>query len=177
VSRLTGRPWRVLRKGDLQIPVFRVTGEGPEVIYPKHTVRAAAYCALLDQSAGAKSPYAIALFAGTYNGWTLPNTPEARGFLDKVLDAVRTHLTPEMMIGPPASRKVCSGCPHGAPRPYRRGETETTLFGSPVRPHGSTGRDGRVYHSACGDRFGWTPPHDEAVTLGLKVEAAGSAAP
>ena len=97
----------------MQIPVFRVEGEGPEKLYPKHAVRSAAYCALLEQSAGARSPYAIALFAGTYNGWTLPNTPEARAFLDKVLDAARTHLTPEMMIGPPASLKVCAGCPHG----------------------------------------------------------------
>ena len=70
---------------------------------------------LLEQSAGARSPYAIALFADTYNGWTLPNTPEVRGFLAKVLDAARTHLTPEMMIGPPASQRVCAGCPHGFP--------------------------------------------------------------
>jgi hypothetical protein len=175
-SRLAGRPWRVLRKGDLQIPVFRVVGEGPEKLYPKHAVRAAAYCALLEQSAGTRSPYAIALFAGTYSGWTLPNSPEARAFLDQVLAAARAHLAPEMMIGPPTSPKLCAGCPHGAPRPYRRGETETLLFGSPVRPYGSAGQDGRIYHSACGDRFGWTPPHDEAVELGLKVEPAGSAA-
>jgi hypothetical protein len=173
-SRLTGQPWRVLRKGDLQIPVFRVDGEGPEKLYPKHAVRAAAYCALLEQSAGARSPYAIALFAGTYNGWTLPNSTGARAFLDKVLAAARTYLTPEMMIGPPASLSLCAGCPHGAPRPYRRGETETTLFGRPLRPHGSAGRDGRVYHSACGDRFDWTPPHEDAVALGMRVETAGA---
>jgi hypothetical protein len=174
VSRLTGRPWRILRKGEFQIPVFRVEGEGPEKLYPKHAVRAAAYCALLEQSAGARSPYAIALFAGTYNGWTLPNSIAARAFLDKALAAARTYLTPEMMIGPPASLGLCAGCPHGAPRPYRRGETETTLFGGPLRPHGSAGRDGRVYHSACGDRFGWTPPHKDAIALGMRAEMAGA---
>src|SRR5262249_24330078 len=129
VSRLTGRPWRILRKGAFQIPVFRVEGEGPDKLYPKHAVRAAAYCALLEQSAGGRSPSPIALFAGAYKGWTLPNSTAARAFLDKALAAARTSLPPELMIGPPASLGLCAGCPHGAPRPYRRGETETTLFG------------------------------------------------
>ncbi len=59
-SRLVGHPWRVLRKGDLQIPVFRVEGDDQGRLYPKHAVRAAAYCALLEQATGARSPYAIA---------------------------------------------------------------------------------------------------------------------
>lgn len=166
-SRIAGRPWRVLRKGDLQIPVFRVPGEGPEHLYPKHAVRAAAYCALVERSIGARSPYAIVLFAGTYNGWTFPNIPEARAFLDNVLSASRAYLQPGVVIGAPCSTRICAGCPHGSPRVYRRAESETALFGSLVRPHGRVAQDDRVYHSTCGDRFDWTPPHDVAIALGL----------
>jgi hypothetical protein len=172
-SRIAGRPWRVLRKGDLQIPVFRVPGDGPGQLYPKHTVRAAAYCALVERTVGAKSPYAIALFAGTYNGWTFPNTPEARAFFDQVLSAARAYLEPEAAIGPPGSTRICAGCPHGSPRPYRRAESESALFDRLVRPHGRVAQDGRVYHSTCGDRFGWTPPHDAAVALGIAQEGPG----
>jgi hypothetical protein len=170
-SRIAGRPWRILRKGDLQIPVFRVPGESPEQLYPKHAVRAAAYCALVERTVGARSPYAIALFAGTYNGWTFPNTPEARAFLDQVVSAARAYLEPDVTIGPPASTGICAGCPHGSPRVYRRSESETVLSGTLVRPHGRTGQDGRVYHSTCGDQFGWTPPHDAATALGITARS------
>lgn len=170
-SRIAGRPWRVLRKGDMQIPVFRVLGDGPEQLYPKHAARAAAYCSLIERTMGARSPYAIALFAGTYNGWTFPNTPEARAFLDQVVSATRAYLEPGVTIGPPPSTRICAGCPHGWPRVYRRAESETVLSGRPVRPHGRTGQDGRVYHSTCGDQFAWTPPHDAAVGLGIAARS------
>jgi hypothetical protein len=166
-SRIAGRPWRVLRKGDLQIPVFRVPGDSPEQLYPKHAVRAAAYCALVERTVGARSPYAIALFAGTYNGWTFPNTPEARAFLDQVVSAARAYLEPGVTIGPPHSTRICAGCPHGLPRVYRRAESETVLSGRLVRPHGRVAQDGRVYHSTCGDQFDWTPPHDSTIALGI----------
>jgi hypothetical protein len=169
-SRLTGHPWRVLRKGDFQIPVFRVEGDNPGRLYPKHAVRAAAYCALLEQATGAHSPYAIALFAGTYNGWTFPNTPESRSFFEKVLTAARSFLSADRVIGPPSSTNICSGCPHGFPRVYRRGESETRLFDGVVRTRGSSNREGLIYHSTCGDQFAWTPPHAQAVTLGLRVD-------
>jgi hypothetical protein len=169
-SRLTGQPWRVLRKGDLQIPVFRVEGDNPGRLYPKHAVRAAAYCALLEQATGARSPYAIALFAGTYNGWTFPNTPESRSFFDQVLTAARSFLSPDLAIGPPTSTNICLGCPHGCPRVYKRGESETRLFDGIVRPKGSSTREGLSYHSTCGDQFAWTPPHAQAVALGLRVD-------
>ena len=174
-TRLAGQPWRVLRKGDVQIPVFRVEGDDQMRLYPKHVVRAAAYCSLLEQATGAKSPYAIALFAGTYNGWTLPNTAGARSFFDQVLTAARSHLAPEAMIGPPTSTNICSGCPHGLPRLYRRGESETRLFNGLVRPKGSSTREGLIYHSTCGDQFGWTPPHAQALSIGLQVDQSHGA--
>ena len=135
--RLAGQPWRILRKGDLLIPVFRVEGESPDRLYPKHTVRAAAYCALVEGSAAARSPFAIALFAGTYNGWTFPNSPQAREFLEKVIAAARSHLGPDSMIGPPASLGFCASCPHGSPRPYRRGESGD----GPLRHAGPAARE------------------------------------
>jgi hypothetical protein len=169
-TRLSGHPWRVLRKGDVQIPVFRFDGDSPSRLYPKHAIRAAAYCQLLEQTTGARSPYAIALFAGTYNGWALPNSPEARSFFDQVLTAARTFLSPDVTIGPPNSTNICTGCPHGSPRVYRRGESETRHFDGLVRPRGSSTREGLVYHSTCGDQFAWTPPHAQAMAIGLRVE-------
>jgi hypothetical protein len=32
---------------------------------------------------------------------------------------------------------------------------------------GRTGKDGQLYHSECGDCFGWTPPHELAKSKGL----------
>ena len=109
----------------------------------------------------ARSPYAIAHFAGTYNGWTFPNTPEARAFLDKVLSAARAYLVPGVTIGPPASTRIAGMPARLAPRLPPRGVRDGAL-----RQAGAAARegrqDGRVYHSTCGDQFGWTPPHDAA---------------
>ena len=169
-TRLSGHPWRVLRKGDVQIPVFRFGGDDPSRLYPKHAVRAVAYCGLLEQATGARSPYAIALLAGTYNGWSLPNSPEARSFFDQVLAAARSFLSPNVTIGPPASTGICSGCPHGLPRIYRRGESETILFDGLVRPRGAQPARGSsiTAHAATSSPGG--RPHDQAVAIGLQVD-------
>ena len=174
VLALAGRPWRVLRKGDLAIPVFRLESSEPGRLYPKHTVRAAAYCRLLEQSAGASSPYAIALFAGTYEGWTIPITPGVEGYFDQVFAAARSSLSADVMFAPPEDRAICRRCPHGVPRVYRRGVSETSLFEALIRPHGASARSGIVYHSTCGDRFHWSPPHEDAVASGIRVDAADS---
>ena len=157
-------------KGSIQIPVFRIEGENPERFYPKHAIRAAAYCRLLEAAIGVRSPYAIAILADTYNGWTIPNSAQAQALLDQLLGVVRTTLSETSEFGPPTSTAICTGCPHGAPRVYRRGVSETRLFDELVRPRGAASREDVVYHSTCGDRFGWTPPHAASIKLGLRVE-------
>ena len=62
----------------------------------------------------------------------------------------------------------CEHCPLGRPRVHRLGETEhaTREEMLPVVP--ARGRDGRAYHSFCGDRFHWIPPHERAKEKELK---------
>jgi len=71
---------------------------------------------------------------------------------------------------PPKPRPaLCRGCPHG--RPYRispEGDQPFTAGGIPLPLVAARGLDGHLYHSHCGDRFGETPPHEQAVRLGLR---------
>ena len=76
--RLGGRPWRVLQMGDFRIPVFLHKGRWSG-LYPQHFVRMTAYCRLIEEREGFRSPYGIVLRAGTYQGVTVPNTARTQG--------------------------------------------------------------------------------------------------
>ena len=171
---LAGKPWRVLKKGSLRIPVIRLPADnyhaGRYWVYEQHRVRLAAYAALLAACEGGQTPYAVVLFGGSYAGVAVPVLP-ATAVIAK-LDELRRGLDLERMGIPtplPTNPNVCSGCPLGRPRGVTAAERKDELLGRKL--HVITGPDGRVYHSECGDRFDWTPPHADAIRKRL----AGSA--
>ena len=105
---------------------------------------------------------AVVLFGGSYEGVAVPVLP-VTAVIAK-LDDLRRSLDLEKMGIPtplPTNPKVCSGCPLGFPRVVTAADRKDEALGRKL--HVVTGPDGRAYHSECGDRFGWTPPHDDAV--------------
>jgi hypothetical protein len=181
--RLAGRPWRVLRRGSLRIPVFKkrhCSGAGGENLHDQHDVRIAAYCRLLQECEQAESPYGIVLFDDSYCGVAISVvTAEARFPLEAALDQARIAIASwgEEVAPAPPSPSCCNRCPTGRPRMYRAGETETLRRGIPLPVFGLKGRDGRIYHSACGDHFRWMAPHERAVEKELLELEALHAAP
>lgn len=173
---LAGSPWRTLRRGSVTVPVFKMIhwdadADGPK-IFPQHVVRMAAYCRLIETCEAHESPCGIVLFGDSYRGVTLPNDASARRLFDEALAAARQRTidTTEEQLDPSAPPpEVCRGCPWGAPREYRQGATEISLAGDLVPVYGSVAVDRRLYHSQCGDRFAWTPPHEFAQRLGLPI--------
>lgn len=165
-----GRPWRVLVKGSLRIPVFRKR-RGEARIRPQHRARMAAYCHLVENAEGGESPYGVVLFGNGHDGITVPNTRESRELFENALRSVRQLIEDVKDSGTipdaPSSASLCRACPLGRPRSHQRGKTETELDGRVYEPYRAQGEDDVWYHSTCGDRFGWLPPHDRAEEKGL----------
>jgi hypothetical protein len=147
--QLVGKPWRILQKHDVRIPVVRVRMENPRIVR-QHFARAAAYCHLLERNEpGVSSPGGIILFSPGYAGKFLPNNHRsASTFHNALLDA-RALLARVQRDGwepqEPESKR-CSGCPFGRPRSLDGGDS---------------------YQSECGERFHWVPPHARAYEKGL----------
>ena len=170
---LSGSPWRILRRGSVSIPVFKLThydATHGHQLFPQHVVRMAAYCHLIETCEGATSPCGVVLFGNTYEGVTLPNDAAAKTSLLAALQSAQQWL----MLAADDDREplaadpeFCSGCHWGQPIVYLEGATEHTRHGEPIPVFGTVAKDGRLYHSACGDRFTWKPRHDHAVKLGI----------
>lgn len=170
--RVAGKPWRVLRKGSLRIPVWRRRGDAGNItkIRGQHYARIAAYCRLIEKAEGASSPYGIILFGDTYDGIAVGNNRGSRSAFHKGLRGAREVIKDQKRRidpSPPHSRTMCSGCPLGKPFAYRPGETNKRPGRLNTRPYLITGQDDRSYHSECGDRFQWLPPHQKATEKGL----------
>jgi hypothetical protein len=169
---LVGSPWRTLRRGGVTVPVFKIPQSDYDEprIYPQHQIRMAAYCRLIETCEGCQSPCGIVLFGKTYRGVTLPYDDDARSRLEEALLTTRKTLLDsrdaDQDPAPPA-REFCRGCPWGAPREHRGATSEISRAGEPIPVYGSVAVNGRLYHSCCGDRFAWTPPHESASRLGL----------
>lgn len=166
--KLAGKPWRVLRKDSKRIPVFRL--KAGERLFRQHYARMAAYCHLIEKSEGALSPYGIILYADSYNGIAIANAPRSRKTFHEGLRNSR-HIVKQADAGRnppmPANENRCKSCPIGKPFVYRSGKTETMRYGKALSVNGIEGIDNRVYHSPCGDRFWWVPPHEKAYDKGL----------
>jgi hypothetical protein len=142
---LIGRPWRILARGNLYIPVFRRrTGfrfsNGPDrrKLSPQHYAKMAAYCHLIERSEpGVSSPYGIILSGKTAQGVTVPYRGSEKGTLRKNVFDARTTLS-GLGTGSiptiPTNLEQCKMCPHSRKNP---------LTGA----------------SLCGIRFGWIPPN------------------
>lgn len=168
--KLVGHPWRVLVKGSLRIPVFRKRRGSPQV-FPQHKARLAAYCHLVERSEGGHSPYGVILFGEGHDGITLPNTSGHRQLFHNAIRELRNLIhgvrKNGLMPDIPQNLNTCQNCPIGRPRVHRRGITETKLPTGTLPVYQTLGEDHRLYHSPCGDRFQWVPPHERAEEKGL----------
>ncbi|PSN15941.1 hypothetical protein C7293_04840 [filamentous cyanobacterium CCT1] len=166
--RVAGKPWRVLRKGSLRIPVWRRRGEAENQakIRGQHYARMAAYCRLIEKAEGGSSPYGIILFGNSYDGIAIANNQGSRSAFHKGLREARQVIKGkqrwERDPSPPSTGTICSSCPLGKPFTYRPGESDNRPGRLNTSPHLAFGDDGRAYHSECGDRFQWIPPHQKA---------------
>jgi hypothetical protein len=166
--QLIGRPWRVLRKGMLRIPVFR-KHRGQSVLHDQQRVRLAAYCHLIECCEGSHAPFGLVLFAGSYDVLLVPNNEANQALLTKALRHAQTVLAnaaEEREIQVP-SQSACASCPLGRPQAIVRLETESPSESMPTPVRVSIGVGGGRYHSECGDRFDWIPPHKNSGALRL----------
>jgi hypothetical protein len=176
--KLSGRPWFFLYHGSLLIPVFR-QHRPTEHLYPQHFVRMAAYCHLVETCVGKKTPYGIIIFGRTYDGVAIPNSPASRkAFHDELVKARRVvtaaHRDDELPDAPAPDRSnLCFECPIGRPTVWDGGDSDCQVRGVPVPVCPAKGVGRRLYHSRCGDRFGWLPPHIRAKEKELKLVEEG----
>ena len=168
-AKLSGRPYLVLCRGDIRIPVFR-QHRPTQTLYRQHFVRLAAYCHLIQQCTGYRCPYGVILFGNSYQGVALRNAPAARqAFCEAVITARRHVRDARRGVEPrPPPPNRCANCPVGRPVAHRPGITETVTDGGMLPVRGAYGPEDRLFHSPCGDRFRWLPPHERAQQLPLR---------
>ncbi len=165
-----GRPWKLLEYGDLRIPVFKYPRQW-KGLYPKHFVRMTAYCALLEKCTDYRSPYGVIVRHKSLTATIVPKTQRSEDAFGGALQRAREHIkaAKEMDVFPPVPGRgeICSDCPWGRPEIYRRGRVflrdEIPIDPKPIR-----GPRRRRFHSHCGDRFRWLPPHKAVERLELK---------
>jgi len=165
--RLGGKPWRLLEHGELRIPVF-MPGRPWKDLFPQHFVRMAAYCRLIEACEGFKSPYGVIVMPDSFQAIIVPCTAKSREDFEQALyrsrkiirEAEEQNARPYM----PNGGTLCRECPHGEPRVFRNGKP--FMRGDmPLVPKITPGRNGKKYHSLCGDRFQETPPHETTERL------------
>lgn len=159
--RFDGRPWRILRRGALSIPVFRTRSpqENPK---EQQIVKIMAYCRLVEECFQNKCPFGIVLTGEDYSGFTVPNLdPFQESFCTSLMAlrqlALAADNRSEGLVAP--NERACVGCPLGEPRPVSLGK-RVHRFGAPVTVRRLGTSDGKDYHCDCGDRFEWVPPHE-----------------
>ncbi|MCI0402396.1 MAG: hypothetical protein L0212_02600 [Acidobacteria bacterium] len=170
---LSGRPWRLLRKGGRLIPVWRLNNPNRE-IHLQHRVRMVAYCHLLERSLGSEgcAPYGVILFGDSYEGTTvsfsLANLQTLFAELSRAHQSIRDS---ERGVDPPEpnSARLCWGCPHGRPEPYRPGRSNHRHLGRSLPVVRAVDARERVYHSHCGDRSCWLPRHEVTINKNLRL--------
>ncbi len=64
-------------------------------------------------------------------------------------------------LEPDNAESICKGCEHGYPTIYELGG-EYIIDDERLPVVSYLGYDGEDYHSLCGDRFVWTPPHEKS---------------
>jgi len=168
--KVEGKPWRVLRQGNLRIPVF-FQSASDQRLHPKHLAKVAAYCHLLQAVETYESPYAIVLREDSVEGVAVPYNARARKIFHEALRLARDTLKcAEQNNGTTSPEQVslCSGCPFGEPRRYKPGESDEvqTRLSLPLFVLADAAET--IHHSYCGDRFRWMAPHKNAQDKGLE---------
>lgn len=159
--QLYGRPWRILRKGSLSIPVFQTRSPQSKPHHPQ-IVKIMAYCRLASFCFQTKCPYGIVLTGNDYSGFTIPNQEQFWTRFHKSLFALRQLALAsdsQSERDAPFDERGCSACPLGAPRPVSLGK-RVQRCGVPLSVQPLRDSDGNLFHSDCGDRFQWKPPHE-----------------
>jgi hypothetical protein len=166
--RLAGKPFLILQHGSLLIPVVR-KHRGKHELRSQNRARIAAYCHLIETVERGQAPFGIFMFAGSYEVHIVPNSQSNKRLLSRGLEQARRVLEEEkagrLPEAPDAS--CCRDCPFGKPRVRRLGVTDKHLGVIKGAYTPRKGADGRMYHSVCGDRFEWCPPHRRAQEKGL----------
>lgn len=173
---LEGRPWRVLHKDSLRIPVIRTPGdrmgEGKNQLFPKHEVRLVAYALLLEADGHHRVPYGLIFPAHSPHGIAFSITDNHRHRVIQLLADFERQLTEsqqrDVNPGLPQNRKRCAKCDYGTPQ-----KTSIREIGS-QRNAGQQivvlqGRSDQLFHCDCADRFGSAPPHRDSVRMGLRA--------
>ena len=169
---VAGRPWRVLHRGSLRIPVFRKRRGEPE-LRTQHFVRMAAYCCLVEECEEAESPYGIVLFGDGYNGVAVPALPEYCQQFERVRERAAAVMgdfehSQATTVDRPASEAACRACHWGCPRLCTPDDSGRNNRPADSHPRNITlSWDQERYTSPCGDVFQWIPAHSQARELGL----------
>lgn len=174
--RLAGKPFRVLQRGAVHIPVMHLTVPDAEEdlrrqgrLRPPQRARLAAYSYLLHHVQRSQSDWAIVLFKGTFEGVALPIDQAMLLTFTEGLKSARAYLSEyesnrDYNPAPARERTPCVKCPFAEPiSPEKRSE----FRGVPVTSFLTQAWNGKHYHSTCGDRFRWVPPHSKAEALEL----------
>jgi hypothetical protein len=167
--RLRGKPFRILYYHALRIPVVRKHRGKPE-LHSQHRARIAAYCHLLEVTERAQAPFGVFIFAGSYDVHIVPNSAANRRLFHDGLRLARQMLTDAQTgrrPGPPDGNQ-CIRCPYGLPLVRKPGKTDLHLAVLRCAYCPSRGADKKDYHSVCGDRFKWIPPHEKAAAKRLE---------
>lgn len=169
--RLIGRPWRILRRGNLAIPAY--VRNTKQELKPQQKMRIVAYCHLIRQCQGADAPYGIILDPGTFGGTAVKASHRDMPLLRSNVNLIRRIIIDFLRHGqkpdPPLFLTVCHKCQHGCPRRVRIGKSETRSLGRVVPTFCCESRENeQEYHSNCGDRFAWLPHHGRADELKLR---------
>lgn len=165
---LSGRPWRMLIKTPYRIPVL-CKHLGKRSWGQQHVIRLAAYSQLIELCEVAKAPFGILKFGNSYRCRLIPITAETKATLERELlnawELLQVAQSEKYTLAPPTGNQ-CHGCRHGLPHLLQKGSVtvlngvEWDAVAIPV------GKD-KKYHSTCGDRFRWVPPHQKAEELGI----------
>lgn len=165
---LTGKPWRMLIKTPYRIPVL-CKHLGKRSWGKQHVVRLTAYAELIERCEIAKVPFGILKFGNSYRCRLIPITPDKnRDFEQELLNT--WELIQVVQNGkfdpPPPTGSQCRGCRHGLPHLLQKGSA-SVLKGEELAAYPAPPNQKQQYHSVCGDRFRWIPPHQRAVELGI----------
>jgi hypothetical protein len=99
---IAGKPWRLLRKGSLTIPVIR-RRQGSSEWGTQHEVRLSAYCNLIEKCTGGEAPFGVILFAGTSDCVIIPINKARQTTYERALRDALKFMEPRKEGTPPTN--------------------------------------------------------------------------
>ncbi|MBY0587213.1 PD-(D/E)XK nuclease family protein [bacterium] len=173
---LEGSPWRVLQRDSLRIPVVRSNaqrlGNRKGEVFEKHCMRLAAYAVLLETTDHVQSPYGLVFLNDDHRGLAVPITQHDKDSVHEAAERFRLLLK-QMDAGEaeparPENESHCRTCPYGQPVHLNDSE-ESQLNADGQDVFVILDHSDRRFHSNCGNRFRWIPPHAKAMHRQFRV--------